>query len=306
MTVSMKPVFVATHPRACSTAFERVFMARRDILQCVHEPFGDAFYYGPERLSERFEHDADARKKSGFEQITFADVLCQVKAAGDEGKRIFIKDIAYYLLAPDGKPTKTATSFNVDEESENPTTIPLAELQKFQFTFLIRHPRRSIPSYYRCTLPPLVEMTGFDEFMPNEAGYVELRRLFDYLVSSGVVPKDRIVVLDADDMLDQPEKVIREYCARTDIEYTPNMLEWTKEDDEKAMEAFEKWKGFHEDALSSSSLRPRKHPQKPVSREEDDAAWTAKFGEKGQKVIRQCVDDNEEHYNYLKQFAMKF
>ncbi|KAL2886385.1 Branched-chain-amino-acid aminotransferase-like protein 2 [Ceratocystis lukuohia] len=306
MTVPTKPIFVATHPRACSTAFERVFMARRDILQCVHEPFGDAFYYGPERLSERFEQDEEARRKSGFEKTTFADVLQHVKDAGDEGKRVFIKDIAYYLLAPDGKPTKVAASFNVDEEPENPTTIPLEELQKFQFTFLIRHPRRSIPSYYRCTLPPLVEMTGFDEFMPNEAGYAELRRLFDYLIKSGVVPKDRIVVLDADDMLDQPEKVIREYCARTDINFTPNMLEWTEEDDKRAKEAFEKWKGFHEDALASSSLRPRKHPQTPVSREEDDASWRVKFGETGQKVIRQCVDDNEEHYNYLKQFAMKF
>ena len=59
---SKKPIFCVTHPRACSTAFERVchkmhawvwtnywprkvFMTRED-LACVHEPFGDAFYYG--------------------------------------------------------------------------------------------------------------------------------------------------------------------------------------------------------------------------------------------------------------------
>ncbi|KKA31049.1 hypothetical protein TD95_002956 [Thielaviopsis punctulata] len=306
MTVEIKPIFVATHPRACSTAFERVFMARRDILECVHEPFGDAFYYGPERLSERFEQDPETRAKSGFENTTYAEVLNQVKAAGNEGKRIFIKDIAYYLLAPDNKETKTADSFHVGNEVQNPTTLPLEELAKFQFTFLIRHPRRSIPSYYRCTIPPLVEMTGFDEFMPNEAGYVELRRLFDYLIETGVVPKESIVVVDADDMLDQPETVIREYCNRIGIDFTPNMLQWTKEDDENAMTAFEKWKGFHEDALSSSSLNPRKHAQKPVSKEEDDAAWRQKFGENGQKVIRQTVDENEKHYEYLKQFAIKF
>lgn len=73
--MSNKPIFVATHPRACSTAFERVFMTRRDILHCVHEPFGDAFYFGPERLSERYENDEEARKTSGFSDVTFKDVM---------------------------------------------------------------------------------------------------------------------------------------------------------------------------------------------------------------------------------------
>lgn len=73
--MSNKPIFVATHPRACSTAFERVFMTRRDILHCVHEPFGDAFYFGPERLSERYEDDEEGRKKSGFSNVTYKDVM---------------------------------------------------------------------------------------------------------------------------------------------------------------------------------------------------------------------------------------
>jgi hypothetical protein len=73
--MSNKPIFVATHPRACSTAFERVFMTRRDILHCVHEPFGDAFYFGPERLSERYEHDEAARASSGFASTTYKDVI---------------------------------------------------------------------------------------------------------------------------------------------------------------------------------------------------------------------------------------
>jgi hypothetical protein len=72
--MSAKPIFLATHPRACSTAFERVFMTRPDILRCVHEPFGDAFYFGPERLSARYEDDEDARKKSGFADTTYKDV----------------------------------------------------------------------------------------------------------------------------------------------------------------------------------------------------------------------------------------
>jgi hypothetical protein len=59
-------------------------MARRDILESVHEPFGDAFYYGPERLSERFSNDAATRESSGFSSKTYKDVLNEVMDAGKD------------------------------------------------------------------------------------------------------------------------------------------------------------------------------------------------------------------------------
>ena len=100
-TMSTKPIFVATHPRACSTAFERVsdslkhslspiltliqvFMTRTDTLNCVHEPFGDAFYYGPERLSSRFEDDEESRIKTGFANSTFQTIFDHIDNQGSE------------------------------------------------------------------------------------------------------------------------------------------------------------------------------------------------------------------------------
>jgi hypothetical protein len=50
-------------------------MTRNETLCCVHEPFGDAFYYGPERLSSRFEEDEAARVKSGFNNSTYQTVF---------------------------------------------------------------------------------------------------------------------------------------------------------------------------------------------------------------------------------------
>lgn len=106
--MAQKPIFVATHPRACSTAFERVrllpsfpvpnlhailanqgfhikvFMTRRDTLVCAHEPFGDSFYYGPERLGERYEQDPKARQESGFTKTTYQDVLNRLEQDGRE------------------------------------------------------------------------------------------------------------------------------------------------------------------------------------------------------------------------------
>lgn len=57
-------------------------MTRTDLC-CIHEPFGDAFYYGPERLSSRFAEDERARIESGFEHSTYQTILDQleIKAA---------------------------------------------------------------------------------------------------------------------------------------------------------------------------------------------------------------------------------
>lgn len=132
-----------------------------------------------------------------------------------QGKRLLIKDMAYYLFPPEAAPASIAPSvgrvkrgvgtteavvngttngtpkapypYDTDAEPNNPTVIPRDTLGNFHFTFLIRHPRSSIPSYYRCCVPPLDEVTGFYDFMPSEAGYDELRRLFDYLRSIGQV-----------------------------------------------------------------------------------------------------------------------
>jgi hypothetical protein len=65
-------------------------MTRGDILHCVHEPFGDAFYFGPERLSERYEQDEAARKKSGFSEVTYKDVMDRLLNPTDNKVRLHL------------------------------------------------------------------------------------------------------------------------------------------------------------------------------------------------------------------------
>ncbi|OQN97640.1 hypothetical protein B0A48_16504 [Cryoendolithus antarcticus] len=359
--MSSKPVFVATHPRACSTAFERVFMTRRNSLQCVHEPFGDAFYYGPERLGSRFEGDEKAkeREESGFSQSTFKTILDRLDREGEEGKRVFIKDITHYLVPPSKQDARLAPSlynpkrgvdtnggandgdsgivlsdsqshpgtpknppfpYSTPSEPNNPTVIPKEILEKFHFTFLIRHPRNAIPSYYRCCVPPLVEKTGFHEFMPSEAGYDELRRVFDYCKDTGIVGpavcgeqsgaeanngQVEICVIDADDLLDDPEGILRQYCTSINVPFCGEMLKWNDEDQLVAKEAFEKWNGFHEDAIHSTDLKPRQHHKAPKSDEQLFADWKEKYGQKGAEIIRDTVAENVADYEYLKGFAIK-
>ncbi|KAI5357902.1 Putative P-loop containing nucleoside triphosphate hydrolase [Septoria linicola] len=368
--MSNKPVFVATHPRACSTAFERVFMTRRNSIQTIHEPFGDAFYYGPERMGTRFENDESARQQSGFAESTFKTIMDRIERESAEGKRVFIKDITHYLLPPNHQAARLAPSLhkikrgvgtnkssvlggvsgdeNVtadhdsgvvvtpessrpqtpgsppfpyelsEQEAKNPTVVPREILEKFHFTFLIRHPRSAIPSYYRCCIPPLVERTNFTPFMPEEAGYDELRRLFDYLKDEGLVgPKVtaregelkegqvEICVIDADDMLDDPEGILRQYCDSIGLDFSTAMLQWESEESHAfAKEQFEKWNGFHDDAINSTDLKPRAHKHKPKSDEQLYAEWVEKYGQEAADLIKKTVDANVADYEYLKQFAV--
>ncbi|MCJ1309327.1 hypothetical protein MMC25_002986 [Agyrium rufum] len=220
---------------------------------------------------------------------------------------------------------------------KNPTVVPLEMLQKFQFTFLIRHPRSSIPSYYRCCIPPLNGKTGFTHFMPSEAGYDEMRKMFDYLRAVGEIgpvvagqngkevngssqapttsghtgnesssKNVDICVVDADDLLDNPAGIIEAYCQAIGYEYDPAMLNWdSKKDHGQAEEAFAKWNGFHEDAIHSSELKPRQHRKAVKTEDEENEEWAEKYGADAAKIIRETVDTNVKDYEYLKQFALK-
>lgn len=59
-------------------------MTCRDTLKCIHEPFGDAFYYGPERLSSRFEEDEKARVTTGFSKSAYKTILDSFEKEGGE------------------------------------------------------------------------------------------------------------------------------------------------------------------------------------------------------------------------------
>ena len=70
-------------------------MTRRDSLQCVHEPFGDAFYFGPEFMSKRFQDDATAREESGYSHKTYRDILQNITEEGQKEVRLLLSDRNY-------------------------------------------------------------------------------------------------------------------------------------------------------------------------------------------------------------------
>jgi hypothetical protein len=103
-------------------------MTRRDTLQCVHEPFGDAFYYGPERLGERYENDEKGRAESGFAESTYKTIFDRVARENEVGSLSSV-DICRVLF-----PVSSHTSMEVSsDQSRFPSALPS----------LIRSPRLS-------------------------------------------------------------------------------------------------------------------------------------------------------------------
>lgn len=108
-----------------------------------------------------------------------------------EGQQIFIKDHAYHVIS----------------------RADPAFLSHFQNTFLIRHPAQSIPSLY-AMMP---------DFTLQETGYEESFRLFELVrAMEGTAP----AVIDADDLVENPEPAVRAYCEAVGIPFLRRSLNW--------------------------------------------------------------------------------
>ncbi|KAI0894175.1 hypothetical protein F4806DRAFT_503877 [Annulohypoxylon nitens] len=338
-----RPIFLVTHPRACSTAFERVFLTREDDIACVHEPFSDAYHWGPEKLSERYEDIEKLRADKGLEEYTYLAAFDAINRRQAEGKRVFIKDMGKCLMPLPGDTCHIAPSLQPWDESlhnegnkggpknalgnlldyklakpaipvPNPTVIPSSLLSIFSFAFLIRNPRLSIPSLYECSSPPRSLVTGWHGFKSTDAGYAEMRRLFDYLMylrQVGTGPdlnsgssQDGSIVVDAEDLLAYPESVVSQFCDALSIPFSYDMLRWDSEKDQlRAAEAFKNWAPFHDTVLKSTSLQVQS--PKISTPEADFADWTQRYGRDAAALIQKNIDDNMGHYLYLKMFAIK-
>lgn len=73
----------------------QIFLHREDVT-CIHEPFDNAFFWGPERLHTRHENDEKARRDSGGSEVTYKAAFDVIQNAQQEvSKAIFI----YSLLS---------------------------------------------------------------------------------------------------------------------------------------------------------------------------------------------------------------
>ena len=129
-------------PRSTSTAFEWMMRQRGD-LDCLHEPFGEAWYQGEDPLWPRFQ--PGDKTTPG---LTLDNVWTDIQARAEKAP-VFLKDFPHYI---------------------NHMWTP-EFLAQFTHAFLIRDPAKTITSMYD-------KWPDFDE---AEVGFPEQRALFDLL-----------------------------------------------------------------------------------------------------------------------------
>ncbi len=58
-----------------------MMMTRPDEVKCLHEPFMECFYFGPERMAERYTNgmNEERRVASGFSESTYYTVMEKIR-----------------------------------------------------------------------------------------------------------------------------------------------------------------------------------------------------------------------------------
>lgn len=329
-------------------------------METLHEPFGDPYWLGSERQLGRYEElrhlsgFANATYKSATERISqsskasqskvnrlsIRSVAFEVTNSFPQGKRLFIKEMAFFLFPAQGNPPHLASSFRpVTAEPRNPTLLPRSELAKFQFTFLIRHPYLSVPSYYRLSLPGRKEASCVKKMTTSDLGYFELRSLFDYLREEGLIGRGSgytsntkrvhgngvhgreksyadhnrglvagdghgISVIDSEDLMEHPDMIMSDYCRNNGIPYNESILSWDRsEDQQRAAAVIDRWGfpvTFHKAVLQSKGLSARKTHG---DGEQMYQKWVDEFGVEGADEIKEAADSQLDDYHYLRQFV---
>lgn len=200
-------------PRSTSTAFEWMMRQRGD-LTCLHEPYGEAWYQGENPLWPRF-REGDIRTP-GLTLESVTEKLFELAAS----ESVFIKDFPHYI--------------------DHMWSDEL--LSRFNHSFLIRHPAKTITSMYN----------KWPDFHPKEVGFTEQRTLFDKLQQSTGTPAP---VIDSDDLLADPHTMVKLWSEAVSIPFIEEALSW----DPGPRDEVSWWDGgsFHANLRDSDGLKPQ-------------------------------------------------
>ena len=194
-------------------------MLERGDLATLHEPFLYLYYVHDAR--KRLPHlDVDPRRPTSYEAIR-AMILDTAST-----RPVFVKDMCYYV--------KDRIHDDVDF------------IRRMSSTFLVRDPAQSIPSYYR--LDPGVTL----EEIGCEAQYRCFERFGDV---TGQTP----LVVDAQDLVEDPAGTLRAYCRALELPFMPHALAW----DAELPEAWRDVGAWHADLAASTGIVPSRPSDRP-------------------------------------------
>jgi len=201
-------------------------MQRNDTL-VYFERLYDAHYLWPERRSTNY---GDTAEGVDPPTRTYNAVLEDLLGTPEDEKKLFFaKEMAYYYVHPN------ATS------AEDLEWHDLMDC--FQHTFLLRAPRKQVPSFVKVTLAEAElqrqarEGEGKNQdfaadWVPapegldlDELGVRQLHILYEAVANrTGSLP----LVVDIDDVFTEPERTLRGFCEGVGVDFDDAMLTWEK------------------------------------------------------------------------------
>jgi hypothetical protein len=195
-------------------------MRERGDLRVFSEPFSASYYLSEGRVSDRF-----AQPTPHDPAPSWAEVAEDLATAAED-QTVFVKDMAYHV-AP---------------------CLRRDFVARYQNTFIIRHPARTLPSL-RDLLP---------DFTAEETGFEQQERLMRLALQ---VSPDGLAVVDGDQLRRSPAAAVEAYCRRVGLPHLPGSLRWEAD----LLPDWERWAPWHGDVAASTGIHPpaRDAPEGP-------------------------------------------
>eukprot|EP01103_Thecamoeba_quadrilineata_P002589 TRINITY_DN12513_c0_g1_i1.p1 TRINITY_DN12513_c0_g1~~TRINITY_DN12513_c0_g1_i1.p1 ORF type:complete len:303 (-),score=49.87 TRINITY_DN12513_c0_g1_i1:81-863(-) len=223
-----KIIFLWTHPRSLSTAFERAMVARED-MEILHEPFGYLFYLGEGNCTDHM-GTFDPSHPTSYEGIK---KMIIEKAAASDKPNLFVKDMACHCLS------------HILKDKEF--------LSLIDSTFLVRDPLKSISSHYNLN----------KNVKRDEIGYDQAWTLFQRVAE--VTGKNPPIII-AEELEENPAKALEEYAKALGLPPRKDAVNWD-ESYLDMWDTWKDWhedvarsKGFHKTDRTKHEQNLKEHP----------------------------------------------
>jgi len=141
-------------------------------------------------------------------------------------------------------------------------------LRDAQHVFMLRNPAKVINSHYH--INPKLSCA--------DVGYAHLVGVYDLVVDQA---KLRPIFVDADQLIADPERTVKEFCSSADLVYMPSALEWKSGD----LPIWQRTKHWHVDAAHSTRIEAK---TKQYEHRVDNTP-----------LLQSYYDANLPHYEYL-------
>ncbi|RMZ71248.1 P-loop containing nucleoside triphosphate hydrolase [Pyrenophora seminiperda CCB06] len=311
-------VYYLTHPRSASNLFQNMMSKQPGYQNSGYKLFDSGFHFMRALAADKGPFSAwpaeERQQMYDDYKNAFEAMQDELEDAKKNGKKVFIKEHAYFLWSPDKiyadlypnqdgnlDPCTVHERHVSPEEAAslphtNPSSLPDNFLLSFQPVFQIRHPVLMFPSAIRAQRG--INIGGHCGVPDTLFGKVTLslrrsRELYDWYLTHGPPVGIHPRIIDADDVMRDPSAV-RKLCLQTGLDPDAVQYEW----EAKAQDAHPAKARFLSTISASRGILPG-FTASEVDVEREKEKWVVEFGEVDGKGLADKVDAAMGDYEYL-------